>query len=337
MPRVRTLLLFCLAVILLAVPVGAVWFYKQSIAAVKDCYAQERVAEMLVEHMERNGGAWPEDWNDLAEAFEICEARSGPTWATFEELREMCVVDFKAKPVEFGQLNASGDKAPFNVVRLASGKKHHWSGGEPNQRILQYLQTVADRPQEYSYPASPVESERIARQTLLQRGARWELNHDGHVVSVHMGSLQGSPRFADQHLELVADFTELKQLILDYSNITDTGLSHLSGLKNLQTLYLSNTRITDDGLRSLSDLGDLETLTLAFNKVGDAGLVHLRHLPSLKTLNLNYTSITDAGVEELCHIVTLEDIQVGDTKVTQNGAHRLKEVFPTARIYHRGP
>ena len=292
---------------------------------------QERVAAMIIEHMERNRDAWPKSWEDLAEANEICEARSGPNW-TLEEIRERCSVDFNAIPGEL--VNATAGEPPFHVVRLVSGESHHWSGGEPNQIILDYLKAAAKRPTDYVYPTKPVEEERTARGALLKCGATWRLDNTGHVVWVHMGSIEGSPRFSDDDLVHVAALYDLQDLNLQGSNITDAGLPKLAGLKKLRTLYLSGTHVTDKGLRSVASLSGLEELTLAYCNIADNVISGLQQLPSLKLLNLNYTNVGDAGVDALCNMKSLTDLLIGDTSITTEGALRLKAALPDAQIYH---
>ncbi len=258
--RKRRWFLFSLGTLLVIV-LSVVWLYKHSISVVMDCYIQERVAEMLIEHMERNGGVWPRNWDELVEAQEICEARGRMGW-TLEEIRERCAVDFTATPSELVTAEVTDEAPPFRVVRLVSGKSHNWSGGEPNLRILEYLKSAAERPADYLHAARPVESERAARKTLLDIEASWRLDQAGHIVFVHMGSPAGSPRFTDAELKHVATLSELRELILDHSNISDDGLVHLSGLTNLRTLYLSNTHVSDKGMQRLANMHRLEQLTL---------------------------------------------------------------------------
>jgi len=334
MPRGKSLLPFVVVAAIVAVPLGIGWLIQSNLAAARDCYLQEQVAEMIIEHMERNQGAWPKDWDDLAEAYEICQAGPRASWSTLAEIRQLCDVDFSADPVELVRTGVTEGTPPFQVVRLVSGKSRHWSGGEPNQLIYRYLKAAAERPDDYEYSAKPVPSERLARKTLLEKGATWELSRDGHVVSVNMGSHQGSPRFSDEDLQFVAAFSELQELILDNSPISDVGLAHLANLNKLQTLYISGTNISDTGLSCLNAMDDLETLTVVFCGITDDGLIHLLQLPSLKYLNLNYTNITDDGIESLCRITSLENILIGDTHISGEGASRLKAAFPEAEIYH---
>jgi hypothetical protein len=321
------------AVAFAAIAAGGIWLYRHTERVVTDCYMQEHVAAMIIEHMERNRDAWPKSWEDLAEANEICEARSGPNW-TLDELRERCSVDFNAEPGNLVKATATEGEPPFHVVRLVSGESHYWSGAEPNQMILDYLKNAAKRPADYVYPTKPVEEERTARRALLERGASWRLENTGHVVWVQMGSVEGSPRFSDDDLMHVAALYDLQELNLQSSNITDAGLPKLAGLKKLRTLYLSNTHVTDKGLRSVASLSGLEELTLAYCNIADNGIISLQQLPSLKLLNLNYTNVGDVGVDALCSMKSLTDLLIGDTKITTEGARRLKAALPDAQIYH---
>jgi hypothetical protein len=332
--RVQRLSLIVVVAVIAAVSIGAIWLYRHAISTVTDCYMQDRVAEMIIEHLERNRGAWPKDWENLTEAHEICEARSGHV-LTLDEIRDRCAVDFTAEPGELVKAAAKPDEPPFHVVRLISGESHYWSGGEPNQQILDYLKAAAKRPEDYTYPAKPVDSEKTARRALLNREASWHLDKGGYVVSIHMGSNEGSPRFSDDDLVHVGTLHQLQELNLENSNITDDGLLHLSGLKKLRTLYLAGTHVTDEGLQRLTTMEDLEELTLAFCNIKDDGVDYLQQLPSLKLLNLNYTNIGDAGIDALCNIKSLNDVMVGNTYITSAGAERLKEAFPGARLYYR--
>ena len=100
-------------------------------------------------------------------------------------------------------------------------------------------------------------------------------------------SLQaGSPSdFGDAELgQLAADFagTNLTDLNLSGTDVTDAGLVHLAGLTNLTWLNLGSCpRVTDRGLAPLASLTNLRWLGLAYT-----GL-------------MASTGVTDAGVAAL--------------------------------------
>jgi hypothetical protein len=330
----KRLLLLAVALLMLVGIAAAVLFYRHIGIVVADCYIQERVAHMIVEHMERSGGNWPQSWDDLSEAYELCEGRSGLAWG-LQEIRDRCTIDFKAVPTDLANTDVHGDGPPFRVVYLTSGGDHYWSGAEPNRIIYDYLQARAHRPPDYEYPRWPVPAERDARRALLDLGATWRIDNRGHVVFVHMGSPTGSPRFSDNALQYVAKFPELEELILANSDISDAGLKQLESLSKLRSLDLVGTRITDSGLICLSRMNDLELLSLAFCRLSDGAFEHIVTHRSLKSLNLNYTDVSDAGTELLYGMPNLEDVLIGDTNVTEAGANALQQSLPKTRVYHR--
>ena len=83
------------------------------------------------------------------------------------------------------------------------------------------------------------------------------------------------------------------------TQITDAGLTHLTGLPALQFLGLGSTEVADAGLTHLMGLPALETLNLDGTQVTDVGLTHLTGLTGLKTLYLYGTQVTDAGLTHL--------------------------------------
>lgn len=85
--RGKLLLISATVVVIVAVLLGIAWLVQHNFEAVRDCYLQEQVAEMIIEYMERNKGAWPQDWEELSEAYEICQAGPRRSWSTFEEIQ----------------------------------------------------------------------------------------------------------------------------------------------------------------------------------------------------------------------------------------------------------
>jgi hypothetical protein len=100
---------------------------------------------------------------------------------------------------------------------------------------------------------------------------------------------------------LTKEFTQLRELHLDGTPITDAGLKHLEGLRQLQILELEYMRVTDAGLEHLEGLRQLQGLGLEYTQVTDAGLEHLKGLKQLQTLGLTGTKVTDEGVARLQH------------------------------------
>jgi hypothetical protein len=328
----RKLILGLLAVIVVAAGVFGYVIYTRVWEVVRDSYAQWWVADMLIDYMDRNDGAWPRNWEDLREPYEICAGRSGPTWS-FDELQKRVGIRFDAKPSELVRASSVGDQPPFQVVFLQNGKQHWWAGQEPNSMILKYLVERAARPATYKYPKRPDPEEKQSRSGLTELGAQWELDGDGHVVIVKLASPQGNSRYADPAMVHLKALRQLRELDLGYSHITDAGLAAIADSTELRSLCLYGTKVTDDGLRHLRRLNKLETLVLASENFSDAGLENIARVPSLKLLNLNGTRVSDAGLTHLYGLKNLTEVMVGDTKVTSTGAQRLQQALPHVRIY----
>ena len=93
--------------------------------------------------------------------------------------------------------------------------------------------------------------------------------------------------------------TSIIEVNLNRTQVTDSGLKKLVGLKQLQTLQLGRTRVTDAGLKEMSALKQLQTLYLGSTKVTDAGLKELAGFKQLEKLYLAETQVTDPGVAAL--------------------------------------
>ncbi len=52
-------------------------------------------------------------------------------------------------------------------------------------------------------------------------------------------------------LQRLNGLTELRDLILDNTPVTDAGLEHLTKLSKLDTLFLRNTKVTAEGVKRL--------------------------------------------------------------------------------------
>ncbi len=130
--------------------------------------------------------------------------------------------------------------------------------------------------------------------------------------------------------EHMQSLSNLRDLCLRNTNITDRGLAHLKGLRSLVSLDLSNTQVTDAGLEHLKKLPNLETLTLSNTQVTDVGLECLKEFPSLDSLYLGGTQVTDAGLRHLKELSRLYSLSLGGTQVTDAGLRHLKEL---SRLY----
>ncbi len=182
---------------------------------------------------------------------------------------------------------------------------------------------------------------------LQKLGAELGYDDSGRVVVV---SLQ-QDRFTDAEMALVPELSQLKELYLARSQITDNGLQHvkeltnlrllvlpsattdlglakLEQLPNLRELMLVDTQVTDSGLKHLSGISSLERLALP-QQTTDAGLAHLTELPNLETLDLSFTGVTDALLEQVARFRKLKDLKLFGTQITDSG---LAHVYGLSKL-----
>jgi len=78
--------------------------------------------------------------------------------------------------------------------------------------------------------------------------------------------------------------------------IDNSALAHLAHFTDLQELCLSNTTVSDEGLRLLGGLQGLRRLYIYHTAISDAGLLNLAELTGLKWLTCSGTCITEEGL-----------------------------------------
>ena len=81
--------------------------------------------------------------------------------------------------------------------------------------------------------------------------------------------------------------------------LSEAELIHISHLTQLEELDLHRSPVTDARLAYLEGLTHLQSLILFHTPISDAGLVHLRKLTRLRTLSIEDTNVTDDGAREL--------------------------------------
>ena len=77
-------------------------------------------------------------------------------------------------------------------------------------------------------------------------------------------------------MQILSDQEDLMDLMLNETQISDSGLVHLHSLTKLETFDLNNTKISDNGLASIKFLTNLKHLNLEGTNVTKAGLEKLR-------------------------------------------------------------
>ncbi|MEE8451995.1 MAG: hypothetical protein V3R99_08780 [Thermoguttaceae bacterium] len=197
------------------------------------------------------------------------------------------------------ELDLSGtqvtDAGLVNLEGLKKLRQLHLAGTEVTYEALRRLQAALP-----------------AAEHLVQCRAAEEIERAGGHVQPHgkaaeqpITEVQFLGRFADADLAHLAWLPELKRLRILH-RATDASLKHIEGLTGLEELDLNYSDITNDGLSCLSGLTNLKMLKLDDTLIDDAGLVHLTGLSHLRELDLSRTRITGLGLEQLTNFELLE-------------------------------
>jgi peroxiredoxin/Leucine-rich repeat (LRR) protein len=131
-------------------------------------------------------------------------------------------------------------------------------------------------------------------------------------------------KVSDAELVHLEGLTSLEQLHLNKTLITDEGLVHLKELDQLKLLHVHDTKVTDAGLVCLEEMRSLQRLDIGETQVTDAGLAHLKGLTNLEWLNLYGTKVAGAGLVHLGGMDKLKTLHLGKTPVTDEGLAHLK-------------
>lgn len=140
-------------------------------------------------------------------------------------------------------------------------------------------------------------------------------------------------KLSDSALEAFRGLSNLRELILNDTPVTDASLVHLAELPDLNVLYARHTGITGRGFQKLVPLRHLETLFLDGAAVDDEGLVAIGRLPHLKVLWLTHTPVTDAGLAALSGTTTLQALYLDGTRVTDTGLVHLKGLTNLEKLW----
>jgi hypothetical protein len=149
-------------------------------------------------------------------------------------------------------------------VMLGNAFNPAWSANRLNKDRLRYL---TDLP--------PVVDLDLTNSQMLSERDLGILARLPHLRSLRLGRTRDPRWIVDQEplhrgdalMPIIGTLTNLEDLDLAGSDVTDAGLPALAGLTRLRFLDLSETRITDAGLAVLAGLPALETLTLDGTKV----------------------------------------------------------------------
>lgn len=173
----------------------------------------------------------------------------------------------------------------------------------------------------------------LADVAKLQQATMLDLPPYGHATALGGGFWRDPhpERFSDKGLKHVGQMTNLEWLWFGGSGVTDTGLTHLAGLKKLKYLGLGDLpNIKGPGLASLRDMPNLTDLRLTNTGVTDEGLKSCSQLGQLKLLALPKTA-TPAALDSLQGLSGIETLYVPESWPDEAVA-KAKKLRPKAAV-----
>jgi uncharacterized membrane protein len=115
-----------------------------------------------------------------------------------------------------------------------------------------------------------------------------------------MVSFTGKKSITDDQIKALEDIREqLVWLNFSHSSISDQQLPLIARLTNLRVLYLNYTSVTDEGLSQLSALKELRWLSVVGTKVSDVSTKTISQFENLSDLYLYQSAITKVGINAI--------------------------------------
>ncbi len=134
----------------------------------------------------------------------------------------------------------------------------------------------------------------------------------------------------DEGLAHVGKLERIECIVLDATRVTDAGLKHLRENRQLTWLSLVNCRIKGPGLEHIEEL-PIEVLHLGGSDIGDRELLHLAKYRNLRWLTLDSTRISGTGFQDLTSCPRLSRLDLSYTSVSDDG---LQYLWGLTRLNH---
>ena len=156
-----------------------------------------------------------------------------------------------------------------------------------------------------------------ALQALKSQGVRVYQQQNGDVSSVYV--------MRDKHLAWLKYFPKLQSVGISGLQVTDAGLSHLSGMRTLTSLSINQSRISDSGLAKLESLTNLRTISLRANEFTGRGLRNLGKIPNLIHVSLSST-VDDDDLLGLVNVRQINSLYISEISLTPSSVELLNRL-----------
>jgi Leucine Rich Repeat. len=165
-----------------------------------------------------------------------------------------------------------------------------------------------------------------------------ELTNNQTILNATASLSLSKSNATDEIMPEIAKFTNLKELNLDWTQITNEGLKILTQNKafveKLTSLSLyANNNVTDETMQTITQFTNLKELDLGFTRITNEGLKILARnkafAEKLTYLSLYDCNITKEWIPTLANFTKLKDLVLGYCSDPLNG---LKDRLPDALI-----
>jgi len=100
----------------------------------------------------------------------------------------------------------------------------------------------------------------------------------------------------DRDMQLIGGLGHLRGLMVQGSNVTDSGAAELRGLTEMEDLSLHISHLTDAGVANLEGMQRMKDLQIEGGEMTNAGLDHLHGMPNLRSLTICQNHVNRDGL-----------------------------------------
>jgi hypothetical protein len=134
-------------------------------------------------------------------------------------------------------------------------------------------------------------------------------------------------------LKHLVELTSLEHLRIRGAAIDDAGIEILCQLRQLRFLNLPQAQFTNAGLAALAELPELELLRFGSPNVSDDGLVHCQRMSRLRCLHLIDVPVSDTGLAHLKSLRHLESLYIDGSRVSDGAVETLLSALPDLHLH----
>ena len=188
-------------------------------------------------------------------------------------------------------------------------------------------------------PSAPLDSRSVdlLKRLPALRVVGWDETNPPSVPALKMVTqlnqvatleLRGSRLVDDEHMKLVVTMSNIRELNIERSGVTNAGLADLAALPRLERLYVSEARLSADGLGVLATFPSLKQLGIGGLHISDDSLQSLQQLPFLEVLSLEEMRIGEAGARHLGKLQSLRHLQLCNVEMSGDVEQTLRDSLP---------